>query len=111
MVDIFVLIMSMIGFWVSMKSPQSLSFLPKDLYSINLMVIPVWGLYANLIAQLISQISSHFILHYHYKIEKEGFITWMKQVEKLSTCSEDDKKLMLSFGGSSPSIIRGDTSS
>lgn len=28
----------------------------------------MWGLYANLIAQLISQISSHFIIHYHRTI-------------------------------------------
>lgn len=32
------------------------------------MVVPMWGLYANLIAQLISQVSSHFIIHYHRKI-------------------------------------------
>jgi hypothetical protein len=28
----------------------------------------MWGLYANLIAQLISQVSSHFIIHYHRNI-------------------------------------------
>jgi Paraquat-inducible protein A len=28
----------------------------------------MWGLYANMIAQLISQISSHFIVHYHRRI-------------------------------------------
>lgn len=39
--------------------------LPDDLYSLNLMVVPMWGLYANMIAQLLSQVSSHFIVHYH----------------------------------------------
>ena len=29
---------------------------------------PKWGLYANLMAQIISQISSHFIIHYHRRI-------------------------------------------
>ena len=28
----------------------------------------MWGLYANMIAQMISQISSHFIIHYHRRI-------------------------------------------
>jgi Paraquat-inducible protein A len=32
------------------------------------MVVPTWGLYANLIAQLVSQISSHFIIHYHRRV-------------------------------------------
>ena len=44
------------------------SFLPDDAVVIDLVVIPMWGLYANMIAQLISQISSHFIIHYHRHI-------------------------------------------
>jgi len=31
-------------------------------------LIPRWGLYANLIAQLISQVSSHYIIYYHRTI-------------------------------------------
>lgn len=31
------------------------------------MVIPKLGLYANFIAQIVSQVSSHFIIHYHVK--------------------------------------------
>jgi Paraquat-inducible protein A len=45
-------------------SPEK-PFLPSDLYQIDLLVAPLWGLYANMIAQLVSQISSHFIIHYH----------------------------------------------
>jgi len=71
MVDIFVLVISIAAFRVSVSSPD-LSFLPKDFYSINMMVVPLWGLYANMIAQLISQISSHFIIHYHRRIVKEA---------------------------------------
>jgi hypothetical protein len=41
------------------------SFLPEDFYSLDLLVVPMWGLYANMLAQLISQVSSHFIIHYH----------------------------------------------
>jgi Paraquat-inducible protein A len=32
------------------------------------LVAPKWGLYANLTAQIISQLSSHFIIHYHRRI-------------------------------------------
>jgi Paraquat-inducible protein A len=46
----------------------TVAFLPDDLYSLDILVVPMWGLYANLIAQLISQISSHFIIHYHRNI-------------------------------------------
>lgn len=35
------------------------------------MVIPKLGLYANFIAQIVSQVSSHFIIHYHGKTIKE----------------------------------------
>jgi hypothetical protein len=66
-VDIFVLIMSLVGFRIAVKSPE-LPLLSTQIYSIDLLVIPKWGLYANMIAQLVSQISSHFIIHYHRKI-------------------------------------------
>lgn len=48
-------------------SPE-VAFLPSDFYSLNLLVAPKWGLYANLTAQIISQLSSHFIIHYHRRI-------------------------------------------
>lgn len=54
-------------FRIGIDSPDFV-FLPKGFYSINLFVVPMWGLYANMIAQLMSQISSHFILHYHRKV-------------------------------------------
>ena len=66
-VDVFVMVISIAAFRVSISSPNS-SFLPKDFYSVEMMVVPLWGLYANMIAQLISQVSSHFIIHYHRKI-------------------------------------------
>ena len=43
-------------------------FLPEDFYQLDLLVVPKWGLYANMIAQIISQISSHFIIHYHRRV-------------------------------------------
>jgi len=66
MIDVFVLLMTLASFRVSVENPE-LSFLPEGLYSLQLLVIPLWGLYANMLAQLLSQISSHVIIHYHRK--------------------------------------------
>jgi Paraquat-inducible protein A len=44
------------------------TFLPPDFYSIDLLVVPKWGLYSNMMAQIISQLSSHLIIHYHRRI-------------------------------------------
>jgi len=59
------------GSFYILFSPD-LDFLPDDLYSIDLLVIPKWGLYANMTAQLISQLSSHFIIHYHRRIARHA---------------------------------------
>jgi hypothetical protein len=66
-VDVFVMVISIAAFRVSIASPDK-SFLPDGFYSVEMMVVPLWGLYANMIAQLISQISSHFVIHYHRRI-------------------------------------------
>lgn len=65
-IDVFVLLMTLVSFRISVTSPD-LAFLPDGLYSINMMVVPLWGLYANMLAQLVSQVSSHIINHYHRK--------------------------------------------
>lgn len=67
MVDVFVLLMTLASFRLSINSPDHLDFLPEGLYSINMLVVPLWGLYANMLAQLVAQISSHAIIHYHRK--------------------------------------------
>eukprot|EP00980_Cylindrotheca_fusiformis_P014861 scaffold4056_cov115-Cylindrotheca_fusiformis.AAC.5 len=67
MIDIFVLVISIAAFRLSIVSPNKV-FLPEDFYSVDLLVVPLWGLYANMIAQLVSQVSSHFIIHYHRRI-------------------------------------------
>ena len=67
MIDIFVLVITIAAFRVSIQSPD-VGFLPSEFYSLDLLVVPLWGLYANMIAQLISQVSSHLIIHYHRKI-------------------------------------------
>eukprot|EP00985_Skeletonema_marinoi_P026368 scaffold20396_cov94-Skeletonema_marinoi.AAC.2 len=63
--------MTLASFRVSVENPD-ISFLPEGLYSLQLLVVPLWGLYANMLAQLISQISSHVIIHYHRKSVKSA---------------------------------------
>lgn len=70
-IDVFTLIIMLAGFRISVQSP-SVPFLPEDFYSLDLLVIPKWGLYANMTAQLVSQISSHFIIHYHRRVEHDA---------------------------------------
>ena len=72
MVDVFVLLCTLAAFRISIESPSGLAFLPDGFYSIDLLVIPLWGLYANMLAQLLSQISSHFIIHYHRRVVASG---------------------------------------
>jgi len=67
-VDIFILVMSVPSFRVQINSPDTISFLPSGFYDLNLLLIPCWGLYSNMIAQIISQFNSHLIIHYHRKI-------------------------------------------
>ena len=71
-VDIFVLLMSVAAFNLSVNSPRNVAFLPQNLYSFKLYVVPLWGMYANMTAQFLSQVSSHFIIHYHRKIVTEA---------------------------------------
>lgn len=46
MIDVFVLLVTLASFRISVESPDNLRFLPEGLYSINMMVVPLWGLYA-----------------------------------------------------------------
>jgi len=64
MIDIFVLVLSMIGFHLNIVSP-ALALLPENFYVVEVKVIPMWGLYSNIIAQVLSQIISHVIIYYH----------------------------------------------
>ena len=66
-IDVFVLLMTLASFKLTVESPDNLSFLPSGLYSVTMLVDLQWGLYANALAQLVAQISSHVIIHYHRK--------------------------------------------
>ena len=66
-VDIFVLMISLVAFRLSIVSPD-LRFLPSNFYSIEVFVVPLLGLYSNLTAQVLTQLTSHVIIHYHRKV-------------------------------------------
>eukprot|EP00977_Amphora_coffeiformis_P009548 scaffold2204_cov166-Amphora_coffeaeformis.AAC.8 len=84
MVDVFVMIITIVAFRVTIVSPDY-SFLPVDFYKIDLVVAPLWGLYANMTAQLVTQISSHIIIYYHRKVEAAGVTTCLKHEESRIT--------------------------
>lgn len=46
--------------------------MPAKFYQIDLLLIPKLGFYANLTAQIVSQISSHFIIYYTRKVVREA---------------------------------------
>jgi len=77
-IDIFFLVIAISAFRLSIQSPDT-AYLPDDFYAIEMVVIPLWGLYSNIIAQLISQISSHLIVFYHRQIVKRGSDRLKKQ--------------------------------
>ena len=70
------MIVALAAFRISIESPSQ-PFMPNDIYNINLMVAPMWGLYSNMTAQLVSQVSSHFILMYQRRIEASASAKFM----------------------------------
>ena len=58
LIDLYVLVMSMIAFFVNIYSPE-LEILPTNFYLFSLWVTPVWGLYAFCIAVTSSLLLSH----------------------------------------------------
>ena len=72
MTDIYVLMMVLVVFRMSVESGEGGGVIPANFYGLEVMLVPLWGLFANMIAQIISQISSHFIIYYQRKIVTSG---------------------------------------
>jgi len=80
MIDIFVTVLSLVAFRISASSlplpvqnGTDASLLPDDvgsLFSANVYVTMQWGLYANLIAQLLSQFATHAAVYAHVKAQR-----------------------------------------
>eukprot|EP00534_Pseudo-nitzschia_fraudulenta_P007819 CAMPEP_0201146050 /NCGR_PEP_ID=MMETSP0851-20130426/7775_1 /ASSEMBLY_ACC=CAM_ASM_000631 /TAXON_ID=183588 /ORGANISM="Pseudo-nitzschia fraudulenta, Strain WWA7" /LENGTH=1436 /DNA_ID=CAMNT_0047421477 /DNA_START=89 /DNA_END=4399 /DNA_ORIENTATION=+ len=94
MIDIFVIVICIAAFRVSVKSPE-VAFLTEEFYSIDLLVVPMWGLYANMIAQLVSQVSSHFIIHYHRSIVQNATEALEESSNKESDTKTENRILLV----------------
>ena len=66
-IDIFVLVVAMVAFRISIESP-SVGFLPDNFYSVDLVLVALYGLYFNMSAQILSQWVSHWIVFYHTRV-------------------------------------------
>eukprot|EP00948_MAST-09A_sp_MAST-9A-sp1_P004289 g4289.t1 len=64
LIDLYVLVMSMIAFYVRIQSPET-PILPTNFYDVSLWVTPVWGLYAFCIAVTASLILNHIQVVVH----------------------------------------------
>ena len=71
MIDIFIIIIGMVVFRVELTSGSNF---PKDYFGLDLIMIPLWGLFANMLAQIVSQISSHWIIYYQDKITMKALL-------------------------------------
>jgi len=96
-IDIFVLVITLVAFRITVSSPK-MAFLPSDLYSLDLLVVPVWGLYANIIAQHLSQITSHYLIFYHRKIVCKGLEKGDSQVKITGPDASDVESAAIDSG-------------
>ena len=64
LIDLYVLAMTMLAFWVNIESPIR-SYAPKPVYGVTLQCTPVWGLYAFVVAALLSLVANGIIMHFH----------------------------------------------
>ena len=64
LIDLYVLVMSMSAFRIHINSPECYT-LPINFYVVDLVVTPVWGLYAFCIAATGCLFINHVLIHYH----------------------------------------------
>jgi len=70
-VDLYVTSVFMVGFNSHVEFPQT-DALPNNFLSLNVYLVPKWGLFGFLIAQAQSLIATHVIIYYH----KKSIIQW-----------------------------------
>jgi len=91
MIDVFVIVVCLAAFRVTITSPDQVAFLPPDFYVIDLLVVPMWGLYSNMTAQLVSQVSSHYIIYYHRQIVNNAAVVSSVSSSSLEEEEEEDQ--------------------
>ena len=75
MFDVFALCACMVIFYVQVESPATYTT-PVGWYGFTLSMTPIWGMYANLIAQILSQCLSIFALWAHHRAYKADWHTF-----------------------------------
>jgi len=65
--DVFALIITIVVFRLQVHAPGALG---KDIYDLDAMVVPVWGLHANHLAQIVAQLLSHYVLFWSEKADE-----------------------------------------
>ena len=65
LIDLYVLVMCLLGFNLHVQSPETLTFVPVDFYVFDLMVTPVWGLYGFMLGVISTIVMNYLCLYYH----------------------------------------------
>lgn len=87
MFDVFCLCVMMVVFNVEIVSPEWFVF-PLGYYGFTLSMTCVWGMYANLIAQIISQLLSIYAIKSHRKVFKSDWLR-LKEAEAPNALPQD----------------------
>jgi len=66
-IDIFIIVIASLAFRLTLTTSY-----PERYIAFEMFMKPLWGLFANLLAQIVSQISSHWIIHYQRKVIAAG---------------------------------------
>ena len=64
LLDLYVLTQAMVAFYIQIKNPE-LNIFPKDFYSLQVYITPVYGLYSFCFAVILSLVLSHVQVIYH----------------------------------------------
>lgn len=97
-IDIFVLVIAMVAFQISIESP-SVGFLPDNFYSVDLVLVALYGLYFNMSAQILSQWTSHWIVYYHGNVVVDA-LRRRELEQRASQCQQEEPSRDLEGGDS-----------
>ena len=82
MIDIFIIVIALVSFRVKLKSTPNF---PDGYFGVDMMMVPLWGLYSNALAQIVSQLSSHVIIYYQDKITEKALLTIRNKGKAMTT--------------------------
>jgi hypothetical protein len=106
--DVFVMIFMLVSFRVSFSSP-SRTYLPNDIYTVDMMLAPLFGMYANMTAQLVTQLSSHYILHFQRRIEAAANEKYISMSATEANDSMEIEEFIIADDRSEDQVENGDS--